>query len=195
MIDFASRCLQPPVTLAPVRLVRRGEGRVEGSVDGSERSTLPGDPLTLPLSPEAHDSSHLGASRESRVSVSESVSEFEFVFVFVFVFEGGWRERGACSETKIERPPDDGRSLTITSSMPFRGGSGGFPFLGDAIARRIPSGYGTLADRPGTALSRIPRDQHACLTPPSNTNSNTDTDSLTPSNTLLAHGFARCDES
>ena len=34
--------------------------------------------------------------------------------------------------------------------------------------------------------------QHACLTPPSNTNSNTDTDSdsLTPSNTSIAHGFA-----
>ena len=49
MIPFAPRCLQPPVTLAPVR---RGEGGGEGSVDESERSTLAGAPLTLTLSPE-----------------------------------------------------------------------------------------------------------------------------------------------
>ena len=48
-IAFAPWCLQPQVTLAPVR---RGEGRGEGSVDESERFTSPGAPLTLTLSPE-----------------------------------------------------------------------------------------------------------------------------------------------
>src|SRR4029077_19915513 len=41
MIAFASGCLQPPVTLAPVR---RGEGRGEGSVDESEAPHFTGRP-------------------------------------------------------------------------------------------------------------------------------------------------------
>ena len=90
--------------------------------------------------------------------MSVSVSEFEFEFVF----EGEWRERDPCSETK-----SNGRPITCVPKLDhhrldaFSGGSGGFSFVGDAIARRIPSGFGTLADRSGTALNRIPRDQHA----------------------------------
>ena len=51
IITFALRCLHPPVTLAPVR---RGEGRgvASRSLVESQRLTLAGAPLTLPLSPE-----------------------------------------------------------------------------------------------------------------------------------------------
>ena len=53
-------------------------------------------------------------------------------------------------------------------------------------SRTNPSALRVIGGHSIFVSEHVPRSRH----PPSNTNSNSDTDSLTPSNTSLAHGFA-----